>query len=150
MKLLDRYIFREILGYTLVGVGVFGFVLMTPELLRLSELLARESMGPVQTAKLFLSVLPPKLVWALPLGVLVGLLMGVSRLAADRELMAFAGVRSGVGATAPACARFCLAGYTCDLGDHGWMGAGCCPHPAAIAGGIGRPPTVFRGSPPSF
>lgn len=47
MKLLDRYIFREILGYTLVGVGVFAFVLMTPELLRLSELLARESMGPV-------------------------------------------------------------------------------------------------------
>ena len=95
MKLLDRYIFREILGYTLVGVGVFAFVLMTPELLRLSELLARESMGPVQTAKLFLSVLPPKLVWALPLGVLVGLLMGISRLAADRELMALQ--VSGVG-----------------------------------------------------
>ncbi len=48
MRLLDRYILREILGYFLLGLGVFVFVLMMPELLRVSELLARESLSPLQ------------------------------------------------------------------------------------------------------
>ena len=88
MKLLDRYILREILAYFLLGLGVFGFVLMMPELLRLSELIAQESLSPLQVAGLFLSLLPPKLMWVLPLAVLIGSLMGVSRLSSDREIIA--------------------------------------------------------------
>ncbi len=88
MRLLDRYILREILGYFLLGLGVFVFVLMTPELLKVSELLARESLSPLQVAQLFFSLLPSKLVWVLPLAVLLGLLMGISRLASDLEVVA--------------------------------------------------------------
>ncbi|MEE8202102.1 MAG: LPS export ABC transporter permease LptF [Candidatus Acidoferrales bacterium] len=97
MRILDRYILREILGYALLGLGVFVFILIIPELVRLSELLAQENIGWVQVAKLFLSVLPGKLTWAIPLSVLTGLLMAVSRLAADSEIIALhaAGVGRG-------------------------------------------------------
>ncbi|MGH9805069.1 MAG: LptF/LptG family permease, partial [Candidatus Acidiferrales bacterium] len=79
MRLLDRYILREITGYTILSLGVFLFILLTPEVLRLSELLARENVALPQMAKLLLSALPAKLAWAIPLGVLGGLLMGLSR-----------------------------------------------------------------------
>ena len=97
MKLLDRYILREILGYALLGLGVFLFILMTPEVLRLSELLAQETVTWSQMGRLFLSVLPEKLAWAIPLSVLTGLLMGTSRLAADSEVIALHAVGVGQG-----------------------------------------------------
>ena len=97
MKLLDRYILREILGYALLGLGVFLFILMTPEVLRLSELLAQETVTWNQVGRLFLSVLPEKLTWAVPLSVLTGLLMGMSRLAADSEVIALHAVGVGQG-----------------------------------------------------
>ena len=88
MRLLDRYILREILGYSGLGLGVFLFILLTPEVLRLSELLARENVALPQMGKLLLSALPAKLTWAIPLGVLAGLLMALSRVAADSEVVA--------------------------------------------------------------
>jgi LPS export ABC transporter permease LptF/LPS export ABC transporter permease LptG len=97
MKLLDRYILREILGYALLGLAVFLFILMTPEVLRLSELLAQETVTWRQVGRLFLNVLPEKLAWAIPLSVLTGLLMGTSRLAADSEVIALHAVGIGPG-----------------------------------------------------
>jgi LPS export ABC transporter permease LptF/LPS export ABC transporter permease LptG len=88
MRLLDRYLLREFTGYAALGLGVFLFILLTPEVLRLSELLARENVALPQMGKLFLSSIPAKLAWAIPLGVLAGLLMGLSRAAADSEVVA--------------------------------------------------------------
>jgi len=95
MKLLDRYILGEILGYAFLAVAVFLFILMTPEVLRLSELVAQESVSWAQVGRLFVSALPDKLAWAIPLSVLTGLLMAMSRLAADSEVIALNAV--GVG-----------------------------------------------------
>jgi LPS export ABC transporter permease LptF len=88
MRLVDRYLLRESAGYAGLGLGVFLFILLTPEVLRLSELLARENVALSQMGQLFLTVLPEKLIWAVPLGVLAGLLMSVSRAAADCEVLA--------------------------------------------------------------
>ena len=88
MRLIERYLLREIAGYATLGFGVFLFILLTPEVLRLSELLARENVALPQMGKLLLSALPAKLTWAIPLGVLAGLLMGLSRVAADSEVVA--------------------------------------------------------------
>lgn len=88
LSLLDRYLLREIAGFAALGLGVFLFILLTPEVLRLSELLARENVALPQAGRLLLSALPAKLMWAIPLGVLAGLLMGLSRVAADSEVVA--------------------------------------------------------------
>jgi LPS export ABC transporter permease LptF/LPS export ABC transporter permease LptG len=88
MRLTDRTLLREATGYAGLGLGVFLFILLTPEVLRLSELLARENIAFSHMGQLFLSVFPEKLLWAAPLGVLAGLLMAVSRSAADCEILA--------------------------------------------------------------
>ncbi len=88
MRLVNRYLLREVTGYSLLGLSVFLFILLTPELLRLSELLARENIAVSQLLVLLLSVLPEKLLWAIPLGLLAGLLLGLSRMAADAEVVA--------------------------------------------------------------
>lgn len=88
LGLVDRYLLKEILQFAGLGLGVFLFILLTPEVLRLSELLAPENVALPQAARLLLSSLPAKLMWAIPLGVLAGLLMGLSRAAADCEVVA--------------------------------------------------------------
>lgn len=115
MRLLDRYVLHEILGYALLGLGVFLFILMTPEVLRLSELLARENISWQQVGKLFLSVLPGKLAWAVPLSVLTGLLMAISRLAADSEIIALQAAGVGLRRLLRPALFFALAGAALTL-----------------------------------
>jgi len=88
MRILDRYILREILRYAGVSLGVFLFILMIPEVLRLSELLAQENVPLPQVALLFVSVIPGKLIWVVPMTVLASLLVGLSRVASDSEVVA--------------------------------------------------------------
>lgn len=122
MRLLDRYILREILGYALLSLGVFLFILMTPEVLRLSELLARESIAWEQVGKLFLSILPGKLSWAIPLSVLAGLLVAVSRLAADCEIIALQSAGVGVGRLLRPTLTFAVLGSGLTLASTVWWG----------------------------
>ncbi|MGH9863087.1 MAG: LPS export ABC transporter permease LptF, partial [Candidatus Acidiferrales bacterium] len=122
LKLLDRYLLREILGYTGLGLGVFLFILLTPEVLRLSELLARENVTLAQVGQLLLYALPAKLVWAIPLGVLAGLLMGLSRAAADSEIIALQAAGVGLGRLLRPLLIFASAGALLTLFATAWWG----------------------------
>lgn len=92
MRLLERALLREALAYGALCLGVFLFVLMTPEVLRLSELLVRENIGLANLGRLLWATVPAKLVWAVPLSVLTALLLAMSRAAADREVVALEAV----------------------------------------------------------
>jgi len=88
MRLLDRYIAREVASHSLLGLAVFTFVFFVPQLVRLMDLVVRHSGGAGSIVLLFLSVLPPVLVFAIPMAVLVGVLIGLGRLSADSEIVA--------------------------------------------------------------
>ncbi len=88
MRLLDRYIAREVASHSLLGLAVFTFVFFVPQLVRLMDLVVRHSGGAGSIALLFVSVLPPVLVFAMPMAVLVGVLIGIGRLSADSEIVA--------------------------------------------------------------
>ena len=45
MRILDRYIFREVLSHTLLGLAVFTFVFFIPQLVRLMDLIVRHAGG---------------------------------------------------------------------------------------------------------
>lgn len=111
MKILDRYILKEISGYSLLALLVFTFVLTTPEVLRLSELFARQSVPMATFLKLCVTVLPGKLVWTIPMAVLVGLLVAWSRLAADSELVALQATAIGFGRLLWPAVLFAAAGF---------------------------------------
>jgi LPS export ABC transporter permease LptF/LPS export ABC transporter permease LptG len=88
MRLLDRYIAREVASHALLGLAVFTFVLFVPQLVRLMDLVVRHSGGIGTVALLFLCILPPVLVFAVPMSVLVGVLIGLGRFSADSEIVA--------------------------------------------------------------
>src|SRR5215472_265196 len=88
MRLLDRYITREVASHAILGLAVFTFVFFVPQLVRLMDLIVRHSGGPWMVTRLFLCSLPPVLTFTLPMAVLVGVLIGLGRLSADSEIVA--------------------------------------------------------------
>ena len=88
MRILDRYIVREIFRHAFLGLIVFTFVLFVPQLVRLMELLVRHSGSGAQIAKLFLYIFPGVLIFTIPMAVLVGVLLGLGRMSADSEIIA--------------------------------------------------------------
>jgi LPS export ABC transporter permease LptF/LPS export ABC transporter permease LptG len=88
MRLLDRYIAREVASHSLLGLAVFTFVFFVPQLVRLMDLIVRHSSGSGTVALLFLCALPPVLGFTLPMSMLVGVLIGLGRLSADSEIVA--------------------------------------------------------------
>ena len=96
MRLLSRTIFREIFASSFLGVVLFTFVLFVQRSSFLFEFLVRNSDSPRQVGYVFLLVLPQVLPFTIPLGVLVGTLLTLSRMSTDGEITAMraAGVPS--------------------------------------------------------
>jgi LPS export ABC transporter permease LptF/LPS export ABC transporter permease LptG len=88
MRLLDRYIGREVFFHALLGLVIFTFVLFVPQLVRLMELGVRHSAGPATIGRLVLYTLPGVFTFTIPMAVLVGVLLGLGRLSADSETIA--------------------------------------------------------------
>src|SRR5271169_3413977 len=96
MRLLSRTIFREIFSSSFLGVILFTFVLFLQRSGPLFEFLVRNTGSARQVAYLFALVLPQVLPFTIPLGVLVGTLLTLSRMSTDGEVTAMraAGVPS--------------------------------------------------------
>ena len=88
MGLLSRTIFREALSGTVLGTLLFTFVLFLRSTSQLFELLVRSSAEPSTVAYLFGLSLPLALIFTLPIGVLVGTLLTLSRMSSDGEITA--------------------------------------------------------------
>jgi len=95
MRILTRYILGEVVAHALIGVAVFTFVLFTRDLGRILELVVRNSAPLPSVAQVFFLTVPVALTYTIPMGVLVGILIGLSRLAADSEITAMRA--SGIG-----------------------------------------------------
>lgn len=95
MRILTRYILREVTSHALIGAVVFTFVLFTRDLGRILELVVRNSAPLPSVAEIFFFTVPVALTFTIPAGVLVGILIGLSRLAADSEITAMRA--SGIG-----------------------------------------------------
>jgi len=96
MRILTRYILREIVSHALLGGVLFTFVLfVAKDLGHLLELIIRNTSSVGTVLRIVLYTLPNTLVFTMPMAVLVGVLLGFSRLAADSEITAMRA--SGVG-----------------------------------------------------
>src|SRR5271157_4057457 len=96
MRILTRYILREVVSHALIGAAVFTFVLFTRDLGRILELVVRNSAPLPSVAEIFFFTVPVALTYTIPMGVLVGILIGLSRLAADSEITAMRASGLGV------------------------------------------------------
>ena len=98
MNLLDRYIFKSVLGTCLGAVALFTFVLTLGNVIR--DLLAHVLAGqlpPMTLVRLVWLWVPAMAIYALPMGLLTGVLLTLGRLSADSEITAMraAGISLG-------------------------------------------------------
>jgi len=126
MRILDRYIVREVFRHTLLGLVVFTFVLFVPQLVRLMELFVRHSGSGSQIFTLFLCLLPQTLTFTIPMGILVGVLLGLGRMAADSEIIALTALGVGRRRILLPVGALAFAGVLVTLGMTLWLG------PAAV------------------
>jgi LPS export ABC transporter permease LptF len=96
LRLLGRYVFREVVSSALLGTVLATFVVFLQSLDPIFRILVGSNASPETVLKLFLWALPPALPMTIPFGVLVGILIGLGRLASDGEIIAMraAGVSS--------------------------------------------------------
>jgi LPS export ABC transporter permease LptF/LPS export ABC transporter permease LptG len=96
VKIFSRYILSEVVQHALIGASLFTFVIFMRDLGRLLEIVVRDSAPLPSVAELFFLTLPVACTITIPMGMLVGILIGLSRLAADSEVTAMRA--SGLGA----------------------------------------------------
>lgn len=87
-KILQRYLLSELASPTLLGLIVFTFVLLATHLFRLVDLLINRGVPMTLFLQFVGTLVPPLLILTAPMALLVGVLLGVGRLAADSEIMA--------------------------------------------------------------
>src|SRR5436305_13058464 len=88
MTLLDRLVLREILVPLGVGILAILQLLVILQLLQLNEIVFGSAVTLVDLGRLTLALAPHFLVVAVPLAFMLGVQLGIGRLAADRELVA--------------------------------------------------------------
>src|ERR1700727_3629335 len=95
MRILDRYIVREVFRHAFLGLVVFTFVFFVPQLVRLTALFVRHTGSGFQIAELFLCIFPGVLTFTVPMAILIGVLLGLGRMSSDSEIIAMTALGIG-------------------------------------------------------
>jgi LPS export ABC transporter permease LptF/LPS export ABC transporter permease LptG len=88
MKIIDRYVIRQLLPPILLGLLVFTFVLIIPQIKEHAESFIAKGVSPGIVFTAILLLVPQALALTIPMSLLLGLLVAFTRLSADREFVA--------------------------------------------------------------
>jgi lipopolysaccharide export system permease protein len=88
IRILDRYLVREISVPFLLGLGVLTFILEIPPILTQAEQFISRGVEWAIVVRVLITLLPQALCLTIPMAVLLGILVGFSRLSSDREFVA--------------------------------------------------------------
>lgn len=86
--LIHRYVFRELAAPTLLGLVVYTSIFVVHRFFLLARQLVEGGWTLLDVAQALLFYLPATLVQTIPMSVLLGILIGFSRLSADSEITA--------------------------------------------------------------
>ncbi len=86
-RIIDRYVIREIVPPFLLALLVFTFLLIIPFIIERAEQLIAKGVPAAIILKLAVMLLPQALALTIPMALLIGLLVGLGRLSADREFV---------------------------------------------------------------
>ena len=117
MRILTRYILGEILSLTLIGCALFTFILFMPHLPHILEVVVRNSSTLADVAQVFLFTLPNLFKVTIPMAVLWGILLGLSRLASDSEIIAMRASGLGIGYFVRVASIVAIGGTLLGLGN---------------------------------
>jgi LPS export ABC transporter permease LptG/LPS export ABC transporter permease LptF len=86
-RIIDRYVIREVVPPFLLALLVFTFVLIIPFIIDLAEQMIAKGVSTGTILQLAATLLPQALALTIPMALLIGLLVGLGRLSADREFV---------------------------------------------------------------
>lgn len=86
--ILDRYIVKEMVAPTLLGLLVFTFVLLIDQIPRLLAILVARSADLQTIIRVFVNLLPSIFAVTIPMAFLLGVLLAFGRLASESEIVA--------------------------------------------------------------
>jgi LPS export ABC transporter permease LptF/LPS export ABC transporter permease LptG len=121
VRIFTRYILSEVLSHAAIGISLFTFVLFMRLLDRILELVVRNSAPLPSVAEIFFLTLPAAFTYTLPMGVLVGILIGLSRLAADSEITAMRACGIGSGRFLRIISIFTVAAWVLAMVNSVWI-----------------------------
>jgi LPS export ABC transporter permease LptF/LPS export ABC transporter permease LptG len=88
MRIVDRYVIRQILVPFILGLLVFTFIFIIPEVMKYAESFIAKGVSPVIVVQAMARLVPYALGLTIPMSLLLGLLVAFGRLSADREFVA--------------------------------------------------------------
>ena len=92
MQLIERYLFRQLLGPTLLATAALSVLAVISQSLSALDILVNQRQSPILVAKIILLAMPHLLVINLPVAVLVAALAALNRLHTEQEIViCFAG-----------------------------------------------------------
>jgi LPS export ABC transporter permease LptG/LPS export ABC transporter permease LptF len=88
MRILTRYMIREMIGPTLLGFAFYTFIILMRQVFELAEVIIRRSLPLATVLELLAWSIPNIIVLTIPMSLLFGILIAVGRLSADSEIIA--------------------------------------------------------------
>ncbi len=88
MKILTRYILKEMIGPTALGFCFYTSIILMQRLFDLAGMIIRRSLSVGAVGRLLLYSMPNIIVLTVPMSLLFGILIAVGRLSSDSEIVA--------------------------------------------------------------
>lgn len=87
MKLISRYVLKEVLSFFSISLLAFTGLLLTVKMLRLTSLIINRGVEFGQIATVFMAIIPTFLEIAIPMSTLLGVMLAFARLCGDSEMV---------------------------------------------------------------
>ena len=92
MKILTRYILKEMLGPTVLGFAFYTSLILMQQLFDMAGMIIKRSLSAATVGKLLLWSVPHIVVLTVPMSLLFGILIAIGRLSSDSEIIAMRGL----------------------------------------------------------
>jgi LPS export ABC transporter permease LptG/LPS export ABC transporter permease LptF len=88
LRIIDRYVIREVLLPFVIALLVFTFILIVPSMMQYAEQFIAKGVATTVVLRAMATLLPSSLALSIPSALLIALLIAFGRLSADREFVA--------------------------------------------------------------
>lgn len=88
LKILNWYLFRELLGPFLASLLTFSTIMLMGRTMKLADLFVNKGLGILDVLSLLTYILIPFLVYIIPMSLLLTILLALGRLSSDGEIIA--------------------------------------------------------------
>src|SRR5688500_20211206 len=96
MRIIDRYVMREVMWPFVIGLLIFTFMLIIPFLIDYAESFISKGVAIPVVLRIMATLLPQAVALTIPMSLLLGLLVAFGRRSGDREFVEVQAFGGGV------------------------------------------------------